>query len=191
NTTNIASNTTNITNNTNRLDGGLNFGADSGNNINKPIGDDSVLGFVGGNNITTTAQGSSIRFDLNNNINVDSVTTDRVVAGNTTVNDDGVTVTGGPNNNVVVSNNGLDNGGNTITNVADGVEDSDAVNVGQLNDQFDSIDRVINGQIADMDSKLEGKVDSLGYRIDDVEDDANAGISAAMAMSSLPQAYIP
>ncbi|MEN2750534.1 YadA-like family protein [Psychrobacter sp. FBL11] len=191
NTTNIANNTTNITNNTNRLDGGLNFGADSGNNINKPIGDDSVLGFVGGNNITTTAQGSSIRFDLNNNINVDSVTTDRVVAGNTTVNNDGVTVTGGPNNNVVISNNGLDNGGNTITNVADGVEDSDAVNVGQLNDQFDSIDRVINGQIADMDSKLEGKVDSLGYRIDDVEDDANAGISAAMAMSSLPQAYIP
>ncbi|WP_299189414.1 YadA-like family protein [uncultured Psychrobacter sp.] len=191
NTTNIANNTTNITNNTNRLDGGLNFGADSGNNINKPIGDDSVLGFVGGNNVTTTAQGSSIRFDLNNNINVDSVTTDRVVAGNTTVNNEGVTLTGGDNQEVKLSNNGLDNGGNRITNVADGVEDSDAVNVGQLNDQFDSIDRVINGEIADMDSKLEGKVDSLGYRIDDVEDDANAGISAAMAMSSLPQAYIP
>ncbi|MGM8897603.1 MULTISPECIES: YadA family autotransporter adhesin [unclassified Psychrobacter] len=191
NTTNIANNTTNITNNTNRLDGGLNFGADSGNNINKPIGDDSVLGFVGGNNITTTAQGSSIRFDLNNNINVDSVTTDKVVAGNTTVDDNGLTLTGGDNQEVKLSNNGLDNGGNKITNVARGEDDSDAVNKGQLDEQFDSIDRVINGQIADMDSKLEGKVDSLGYRIDDVEDDANAGISAAMAMSSLPQAYIP
>ena len=30
----------------------------------------------------------------------------------------------------------------------------------------------------------------LGYKIGEVEDDANAGISAAMAMSSLPQAYI-
>lgn len=186
NTTNIATNTTNITNNTNRLDGGLNFGADNGNNINKPIGDDSVLGFVGGNNITTTAQGSSIRFDLNNNINVDSVTTDRVVAGNTTVNNNGVTITGGPNNNVVISNNGLDNGGNTITNVADGVNDSDAVNKGQLNEQIDTIDRVINGELVNIDRN----VNNLGYRIGEVEDNANAGISAAMAMSSLPQAYI-
>ena len=35
------------------------------------------------------------------------------------------------------------------------------------------------------------RINSLGYRLDDVEDDSNAGISAAMAMSSLPQSYIP
>ena len=187
NTTNIATNTTNITNNTNRLDGGLNFGADNGNNINKPIGDDSVLGFVGGNNITTTTVGSSIRFDLNGNINVDSVTTASVVAGNTTINNNGVTIVGGPSMTV----DGINAGGKVITGVADGVNDTDAVNRGQLNNQFDTIDRLINSELANMDSKLDDRVNSLGYRIDDVEDDANAGISAAMAMSSLPQAYIP
>lgn len=187
NTTNIATNTTNITNNTNRLDGGLNFGADNGNNINKPIGDDSVLGFVGGNNITTTTVGSSIRFDLNGNINVDSVTTASVVAGNTTINNNGVTIAGGPSMTV----DGINAGGKVITGVADGVNDTDAVNRSQLNNQFDTIDRLINSELANMDSKLDDRVNSLGYRIDDVEDDANAGISAAMAMSSLPQAYIP
>lgn len=35
------------------------------------------------------------------------------------------------------------------------------------------------------------RINSLGYRLDDVEDNSNAGISAAMAMSSLPQSYIP
>lgn len=184
NTTNIANNKTNITNNTNRLDDGLNFGADSGNTINKPIGDGSVLSFTGGNNITTTAAGSSIKFDLNGNINVDSVTTNSVVAGNTTVNNDGVTLTGGSNQDVVLNNNGLDNGGNKITNVANGENQFDAVNFGQLND---TIDRVVSGEIANLDRNI----NDLGYRVDDVEDGANAGISAAMAMSSLPQAYIP
>ncbi|WP_201594977.1 YadA-like family protein [Psychrobacter fulvigenes] len=183
----VTTNTTNIANNTNRLDGGLNFGADNGNNINKPIGDDSVLGFVGGNNITTTTVGSSIRFDLNGNINVDSVTTGSVVAGNTTVNNNGVTIAGGPSMTV----DGINMRDKVITGVADGVKDTDAVNRGQLNNQFDTIDRLINSELANMDSKLDDRVNSLGYRIDDVEDDANAGISAAMAMSSLPQAYIP
>nr|WP_201608379.1 ESPR-type extended signal peptide-containing protein [Psychrobacter immobilis] len=65
NISNITTNTTNIRTNTDKLNAGLNFGADSGANINKPIGDDSVLSFTGGNNITTTADGSSIKFDLN------------------------------------------------------------------------------------------------------------------------------
>ncbi|MBO1530955.1 YadA-like family protein [Psychrobacter sp. F1192] len=182
----IETNTTNIQNNTDKLDAGLNFGADSGDVINKPIGDDSVLGFVGGNNITTTAAGSSIRFDLNGNINIDSVTTNSVVAGNTTINNNGVTIAGGPS----MTTDGINAGGKVITGVADGVNDNDAVNRGQLNNQFDTIDRLINSEIANMDSKLNDRVNSLGYRIDDVEDDANAGISAAMAMSSLPQANI-
>nr|WP_289056041.1 YadA-like family protein [uncultured Psychrobacter sp.] len=166
NTTNISTNRTNIQGNTDRLDTGLNFGADSGNNINKPIGDDSVLSFTGGNNITTTAQGSSILFDLNGNISVDSVST-----GNTTINSGGVTITDGPS----MTADGLYAGGKSITGVADGVEATDAVNLGQL---------------SALDSRLNNSMSDLGYKIGEVEDDANAGISAAMAMSSLPQAYI-
>ena len=177
----IETNTTNIQNNADKLTAGLNFGADSGDVINKPIGEGSVLSFTGGNNITTTAAGSSIKIDLNGNINVDSVTTgsvttSSVVAGNTTVNNDGVTLTGGSNQDVVLSNNGLNNGGNKITNVANGESQFDAVNFGQL---------------SDLNKRINNNINDLGYKIGKVEDDANAGISAAMAMSSLPQAYIP
>ena len=166
NTTNISTNTTNIAANKDRLDAGLNFGADSGANINKPVGDASVLSFTGGNNITTTAEGSSIKFDLNGNINVDSVT-----AGTTVINSNGISMQDGPS----MTAQGLYAGNQRMTGVADGVEARDAVNFGQL----DAVSR-----------RLGDNMNQLGYKIGEVEDDANAGISAAMAMSSLPQAYI-
>jgi autotransporter adhesin len=63
-----------------------------------------------------------------------------------------------------------------ITGVAAGTVDLDAVNVSQLRG---------------IESRLTNNMNDLGYKINEVEDGANAGISAAMAMSSLPQAYIP
>ncbi|MDA5132265.1 YadA-like family protein [Psychrobacter sp. ANT_H3] len=182
NTANITTNTTNIKANKDKIDAGLNFGADSGAVINKPIGDGSVLSFKGGNNIKTTAEGSSIKFDLNGNINVESVTT-----GNTTVNNSGVTIKNGPSMTAagIYAGNaetapsmtaaGINAAGTKVTNVADGMAPRDAVNFGQL-------DAVSRG--------LGNSINELGYKIGEVEDDANAGISAAMAMSSLPQAFI-
>ena len=166
NTSNITTNTTNIQSNTEKLDAGLNFGADSGATINKPVGDDSVLSFIGGNNITTTAEGSSITFDLNGNISVDSVT-----AGTTVINSSGISMQDGPS----MTAQGLYAGNQRITGVADGIEATDAVNYSQL---------------SALDSRLNSNMSDLGYKIDEVEDDANAGISAAMAMAALPQAYI-
>lgn len=160
---------------------GLNFDADSGPVINKKAGS-APLTFKGGNNITTTSAGSSIKFDLNGNINVDSVTT-----GDTTVSTNGVVIAGGPSitkAGVYAGNGetapsmtaaGINAAGTKITNVADGMQPRDAVNFGQL----DAVNR-----------NLGNSINELGYRIGEVEDDANAGISAAMAMSSLPQAYI-
>lgn len=166
NTSNITTNTTNIKTNKDKLDAGLNFGADSGANINKPIGDGSVLSFTGGNNITTTADGSSIKFDLNGNISVDSVT-----VGTTVINSEGISMQDGPS----MTSQGLYAGNQRMTGVADGVEATDAVNYSQL---------------SALDSRLNNNMSDLGYKIDEVEDDANAGISAAMAMSAMPQAYI-
>ncbi|MGB2786001.1 YadA-like family protein [Psychrobacter sp.] len=166
NKTNINTNTTNIKVNKDKIDAGLNFGADSGATINKPVGDGSVLTFTGGNNITTTAAGSSIKFDLNGDINIDSVKT-----GNTTINNNGVSIVGGPS----MTASGINAAGNKITDVADGMAPRDAVNMGQL----DAVSQ-----------RLGNNMNELGYKIGEVEDDANAGISAAMAMSSLPQAYI-
>lgn len=166
NKTHIDTNTTNIKVNKDKIDAGLNFGADNGATINKPVGDGSVLTFTGGNNITTTAAGSSIKFDLNGNINIDSVKT-----GNTTINNNGVSIVGGPS----MTASGINAAGNKITDVADGMAPRDAVNMGQL----DAVSQ-----------RLGNNMNELGYKIGEVEDDANAGISAAMAMSSLPQAYI-
>ncbi|GAF52339.1 hypothetical protein JCM18900_1851 [Psychrobacter sp. JCM 18900] len=166
NTSNIMTNTTNIKTNTDRLDAGLNFGADSGANINKPIGDDSVLSFTGGNNITTTAEGSSIKFDLNDEISVNSVK-----VGTTVISSSGISMQDGPS----MTSQGLFAGNQRMVGVADGVEATDAVNYSQL---------------SALDSRLNNNMSDLGYKIDEVEDDANAGISAAMAMSAMPQAYI-
>ena len=162
----------NIQANKDRLDAGLSFGADSGATISKPIGDTTALKFEGGNNITTTATSSGIKFDLNGNIDVDNITADTVTTGNTTVSNTGVTIKDGPS----MTTAGINAGDKTITGVADGIEVNDAVNLGQL---------------TALDNKLSNSVNELGYKINEVEDDANAGISAAMAMSSLPQAYIP
>ncbi|MGP4950919.1 YadA-like family protein, partial [Psychrobacter sp. T6-1] len=166
NTTNIATNTTNVAANKDKLDAGLNFGADNGDVINKPVGDGSVLSFTGSENITTTTDGSSIKFDLNGNISVDSI-----AAGTTVINSSGISMQGGPS----MTGQGLNAGDQRLTGVADGVEATDAVNYSQL---------------SALDSRLNSNMNDLGYKIDEVEDDANAGISAAMAMSSLPQAYI-
>nr|WP_201603609.1 YadA-like family protein [Psychrobacter submarinus] len=168
----IKVNTDNIQANTDRLDAGLSFGADNGDNFNKPVGDGTALKFEGSDNITTTTTGSGIKFDLNGNISVDSVTADSVTTGNTTVSNNGITIKDGPS----MTTEGINAGNKTITGVADGIEVNDAVNLGQLNA---------------LDGKLSNSVNELGYKINEVEDDANAGVSAAMAMSSLPQAYIP
>ncbi|MGP9637037.1 YadA-like family protein [Psychrobacter sp. AOP3-A1-26] len=160
---------------------GLNFNADSGPVINKKAGS-NPLSLKGGNNITTTSEGSSIKFDLNGNINVDSVTT-----GNTTVSTNGISIKNGPSMTASgiyagnletapsMTSAGINAAGTKITNVADGMAPRDAVNLAQL----DAVGK-----------RLGDNMNQLGYKIGEVEDDANAGISAAMAMSSLPQAYI-
>ena len=160
---------------------GLNFNADGGPVINKKAGS-TPLTLKGGKNITTTSENGSIKFDLNGNINVDSVTT-----GDTTVSTNGVVIAGGPSitkTGIYAGNAetapsmtaaGINAAGTKVTNVADGMAPRDAVNFGQL-------DAVSRG--------LGNSINELGYKIGEVEDDANAGISAAMAMSSLPQAFI-
>ena len=72
---------------------------------------------------TNAEGGKHYKVSTAKNLNVDSVK-----AGDTTVNNDGVTIAGGPS----VTKAGINAGGNTITNVADGVNPDDAVNKGQL-----------------------------------------------------------
>ncbi|WP_350559080.1 YadA-like family protein [Psychrobacter sp. CAL346-MNA-CIBAN-0220] len=144
-----------------------------GVNVNTLNKTNNIANFVSGDNIVLSNDKGSIKVATAQNLVVTSVKT-----GNTTVDNNGLTIKDGAS----ITTNGIDAGNKVVTNVATGIKDSDAANVGQLN----TIDRVVSGQIATIDRN----VNELGYRIGEVEDDANAGISAAMAMSSLPQAYI-
>ncbi len=64
-------------------------------------------------------------------INGGTTTVTNAKGDTTTVNANGVTISNG-NNPVSITNTGLNNGGNRITNVADGINDNDAATVGQL-----------------------------------------------------------
>ncbi|WP_229359052.1 YadA-like family protein [Halomonas salipaludis] len=63
-----------------------------------------------------------------------------------------------------------------LRNISAGVEDSDAVNLGQMRE---------------LSQRFEQQIGGVHSRIDDVEDQANAGTASAMAMASVPQAYKP
>ena len=121
------------------LDDGMKYGGDTGNVIQKKLNERvNVIGGITDTNKLTTEDNLGVVSDGNNNLKVrlakvlkglESVTT-----GNTVMNNDGVTINNGAAGNPVsLTKNGLNNGGNTITNVADGINGTDAVNVNQLN----------------------------------------------------------
>ena len=66
---------------------------------------------------------ATLTVKLNKNINLDSVK-----AGNTTLDINGLAISGGP----TIAAGGINAGGKTITGVANGVGDNDAVNISQL-----------------------------------------------------------
>ena len=81
------------------------------------------LDFTNGSNTTASVDANGVvKYDLNKDITVDSVKAGKVVA-------DKANIAG-----VTIDNNGINAGGKTITNVARGINDNDAVTVGQLND---------------------------------------------------------
>ena len=121
------------------LNDGMKYGGDTGNVIKKKLNEQvNVVGGITDTNKLTTEDNLGVVSDGSNNLKVrlakalkglESVTT-----GDTVMNNNGVTINNGAAGNPVsLTKNGLDNGGNKITNVAAGVNGTDAVNVNQLN----------------------------------------------------------
>ena len=113
-------NTTNITNINNTIAKGLNFGGDSGADINKKLGE--KLEIKGGasadltdDNIGVVSDGTKLNVKLKKDVNLGA--------------DGSLTING----KTYVNKDGLNANGQKITNVADGTANSDAVNLGQLN----------------------------------------------------------
>lgn len=81
------------------------------------------LDFTNGNNTTASVDANGVvKYDLNKDISVDSVTAGKVVADKANI--------GG----VVIDNSGINAGDKVISNVARGTAANDAATVGQLND---------------------------------------------------------
>ena len=79
------------------------------------------------------------------------------VGDNVTINNEGLTIKNGPS----VTTKGIDAGGKTIANVADGKADTDAVNVRQLNaiaSQGNQNIAILGGKV----SELDGRVNRVG-----------------------------
>ena len=121
------------------LNDGMKYGGDTGAVIKKKLNEQvNVVGGITDTNKLTTEDNLGVVSDGSNNLKVrlakalkglESVTT-----GDTVINNNGVTINNGAAGNPVsLTKNGLNNGGNKITNVAAGVNGTDAVNVNQLN----------------------------------------------------------
>lgn len=156
------------------LNDGLKFGANDGTVHNAKLNTQvDIKGaatntdwtkFDGGKNIMTKVEGNTVTVGLANDVNVNSVTaTEHVTVGGTTkITNDGVTIKDGPS---MTKSNGIDANNMTIKNVAPGVNNTDAANVGQL--------RILEGKVNRVDRNL------------------RAGVAGANAAASLPQAYLP
>ncbi|MDC4421032.1 trimeric autotransporter adhesin Ata [Acinetobacter baumannii] len=149
---------------------GLNFAGNSGADVHRKLGE--KLNIVGGavastpasktsgeNVITRTTQ-DGIQIELLKDSKFDSVTT-----GNTTLNTNGLTIKEGPS----ITKDGINAGGKQITNVADGINAKDAVNV----DQLTKVKENLNGRITDTNNQLNDAKKDLGNQIADTNKNLN------------------
>ncbi|KNX97758.1 autotransporter adhesin [Acinetobacter baumannii] len=149
---------------------GLNFAGNSGADVHRKLGD--KLNIVGGaaastpaaktsgENIITRTTQDGIQIELLKDSKFDSVTT-----GNTTLNTNGLTIKEGPS----ITKQGINAGSKQITNVADGINAKDAVNVDQLTKVKDNL----NGRITDTNNQLNDAKKDLGNQIADTNKNLN------------------
>ena len=137
------------------MDDGLKFAGDDGQtNANKVIAKqlNQQVDIIGGatgdlsdNNIGVNNDNGKLKVQLAKEVNL---TKDgSLTVGDTTVNNGGITIKAPtpaagatPTTDVKLTNTGLDNGGNKITNVKAGENDTDAVNVKQLKDKVTTVE---------------------------------------------------
>ena len=112
----------------------------NGDSITQTAGTQTNTSTAAGNTVTdgakstaTTADGTKITDGTKTNTSTaDSTVIDDGNGNKTALTKDGVTITAAGKDPVSLTKDGLDNGGNKISNIADGTDDTDAVNVRQL-----------------------------------------------------------
>ena len=109
------------------------------------------LNFTNGSNTTASVDANGVvKYDLNKDISVDSVTTGKLVA-------DKANIAG-----VTIDNSGINAGDKTITNVAAGTKDTDAVNFKQLNDLRSAMNNADAATLSRANSYTDSQVAHVG-----------------------------
>ena len=149
NAQNIANNTNAINNLNTAVNNPITFTGDSGNNIDRKLGETlNIKGGATGNltsgNIGVEADSATNTLNVKLAENIDLGTNGSVKMGDTKIDDNGLTINGGPS----VTKAGIDAGNKKVTNVANGditATSKDAVNGSQLHGVADSIKNSIGG----------------------------------------------
>ncbi|MFW2079282.1 YadA-like family protein, partial [Acinetobacter sp. ULE_I010] len=165
----------------NVINKGFGLTAQDGQTVQKKLGE--AVDIVGDDkNISTVVKAGKITVQLADNLNVNSLTTGDTVINNSGINigqsvqlgNTGLVIAGGPS----VTTAGINAGNKTITNVANGVNTSDAVNKGQLdtaiNDVQNKVDQVSNNAVqydnANKDSVTLSSNNGNGTQLNNVAD---------------------
>ena len=161
----------------------LTFAGDTGTNVTRKLGETVKL--VGGEtdaaklsdgNIGVVANGKDkLEIKLAKDIKVDSVK-----AGDTTINNDGLTIANGPS----ITKTGINAAGNKITGVAAGTDDTDAVNVSQLNKAVNAAKTGVKAGKNTSIKETKGDNGESIYTIDAVDTSANVTTSDALTVES-------
>ncbi|PJJ98189.1 hypothetical protein CO615_09240 [Lysobacteraceae bacterium NML75-0749] len=150
--------------------GGLSVNLTVGGNTYTNVQDALNAVSGGGTGATKVVAGTNTQVTQNGDTYTVSVVDNPVVDGKATFNG-GIEVAGGQSVNM---------GGNVVRNVAAGVADTDAVNVGQL-----------NGAIAGANAYTDGRFNQLANDMWQIDRGYRGATASAMAMAGLPQAYLP
>ena len=149
NAQNIANNTNAINNLNTAVNNPITFTGDSGNNIDRKLGETlNIKGGATGNltsgNIGVEADSATNTLNVKLAENIDLGTNGSVKMGDTKINDNGLIINSGPS----VTKTGIDAGNKKVTNVANGditATSKDAINGSQLHGVADSIKNSIGG----------------------------------------------
>ena len=161
----------------------LTFAGDTGTNVTRKLGETVKL--VGGvtdetklsdGNIGVVADGTDkLEIKLAKDIKVDSVK-----AGDTTINTDGLKIAGGPS----ITKKGINAAGNKITGVAAGTDDTDAVNVSQLNKTVNAAKTEVKAGKNTTVTPETGTNGQTIYKVDSVDTSANVTTTDALTVKN-------
>ena len=153
-----------------------------------------TVNFKDGKNIKVTRDGKNITVATSedvefNAVNATNVIAETVIAGNSVLTTDGLKIgDDSSQNQVSLTTAGLNNGGNKITKVAKGTDDTDAVNVEQIKPLATALNTTIgaDGSVAapdftikQADGTVSAPVHTVQEALDKVGDELNKGLKIA------------